>query len=165
MTGRQPVVTSRVLTRRRERSGAASSLTPMTQHADLTPRQAWERLESDPDAVLVDVRTSAEWSFVGLPDLTSIGKRVVPIEWTTFPEGAPNPRFLDDLRASIPTDDTPVLFLCRSGARSVAATAAATAAGYTAAHNVSEGFEGDLDAQGHRAVNGWKQAGLPWRQG
>lgn len=137
----------------------------MTQHADLTPRQAWERLESDPDAVLVDVRTSAEWSFVGLPDLTSIGKRVVPIEWTTFPEGAPNPRFLDDLRASIPTDDTPVLFLCRSGARSVAATAAATAAGYTAAHNVSEGFEGDLDAQGHRAVNGWKQAGLPWRQG
>ena len=137
----------------------------MTQHADLTPRQAWERLESDPDAVLVDVRTSAEWSFVGLPDLTSVGKRVVPIEWTTFPEGAPNPRVLDDLRASIPTDDTPVLFLCRSGARSVAATAAATAAGYTAAHNVSEGFEGDLDAQGHRAVNGWKQAGLPWRQG
>ncbi len=144
---------------------AASSLTPMTQHADLTPRQAWERLESDPDAVLVDVRTSAEWSFVGLPDLTSVGKRVVPIEWTTFPEGAPNPRFLDDLRASIPTDDTPVLFLCRSGARSAAATAAATAAGYTAAHNVAEGFEGDLDAQGHRAVNGWKQAGLPWRQG
>ncbi|MGE9781138.1 rhodanese-like domain-containing protein [Janibacter sp. G368] len=137
----------------------------MTQHADLTPRQAWERLESDPDAVLVDVRTSAEWSFVGLPDLTSVGKRVVPIEWTTFPEGAPNPRFLDDLRASIPTDDTPVLFLCRSGARSAAATAAATAAGYTAAHNVAEGFEGDLDAQGHRAVNGWKQAGLPWRQG
>ncbi|GAA8848361.1 rhodanese-like domain-containing protein [Helicobacter pylori] len=144
---------------------AASSLTPMTQHADLTPRQAWERLESDPDAVLVDVRTSAEWSFVGLPDLTSVGKRVVPIEWTTFLEGAPNPRFLDDLRASIPTDDTPVLFLCRSGARSAAATAAATAAGYTAAHNVAEGFEGDLDAQGHRAVNGWKQAGLPWRQG
>ncbi|MFX4288108.1 rhodanese-like domain-containing protein [Janibacter sp. G349] len=137
----------------------------MTQHADLTPRQAWERLESDPDAVLVDVRTSAEWSFVGLPDLTSVGKRVVPIEWTTFPEGAPNPRFLDDLRASIPTDDTPVLFLCRSGARSAAATAAATAAGYTAAHNVAEGFEGDLDAQGHRVVNGWKQAGLPWRQG
>ncbi|WP_433954746.1 rhodanese-like domain-containing protein [Janibacter indicus] len=137
----------------------------MIQQADLTPRQAWERLESDPDAVLVDVRTSAEWSFVGLPDLTSVGKRVVPIEWTTFPEGAPNPRFLDDLRASIPSDDTPVLFLCRSGARSTAATAAATAAGYTAAHNVTEGFEGELDAQGHRAVNGWKQAGLPWRQG
>lgn len=154
-----------MLTRRREPAGAASSLTPMTQHADLTPRQAWERLESDPDAVLVDVRTSAEWSFVGLPDLTSVGKRVVPIEWTTFPDGAPNPRFLDDLRASIPTDDTPVLFLCRSGARSAAATAAATAAGYTAAHNVAEGFEGELDAQGHRAVNGWKQAGLPWRQG
>lgn len=137
----------------------------MNQHADLTPQQAWERLESDPDAVLVDVRTSAEWSFVGLPDLTSLGKQVVAIEWTTFPDGAPNQRFLDELRAALPSEDAPVLFLCRSGARSAAATATAAAAGYAGAVNVSEGFEGDLDAHGHRAVNGWKQAGLPWRQG
>ena len=137
----------------------------MSQHPDLTPQEAWERLESDPHAVLVDVRTQAEWSFVGLPDLTSIGKRVVPVEWTTFPDGAPNPHFLDQLRTALPSEDAPVLFLCRSGARSAAATATAAAAGYTGAVNVTEGFEGELDAQGHRAVNGWKQAGLPWRQG
>ncbi|WP_068259392.1 rhodanese-like domain-containing protein [Janibacter limosus] len=137
----------------------------MSQYPDLTPRQAWERLESDPAAVLVDVRTQAEWSFVGLPDITSLGKQVVAIEWTTFPEGAPNPRFLEQLRAALPSEDAPVLFLCRSGARSAAATATAAAAGYAGATNISEGFEGDLDEHGHRATNGWKQAGLPWRQG
>lgn len=137
----------------------------MSQHADITPQQAWQRLESDPAAVLVDVRTRAEWSFVGLPDLTPLGKQVIPIEWTTFPDGAHNQRFLDELRAALPSEDAPVFFLCRSGARSAAATATAAAAGYPGATNVSEGFEGDVDEHGHRAVNGWKQAGLPWRQG
>ena len=137
----------------------------MSQHADLTPRQAWDLLERDPDAVLVDVRTQAEWSFVGLPDVTPLGKQVVPIEWTTFPDGAPNQRFLEQLMAALPSQDAPVLFLCRSGARSAAATATAAAAGYSGATNISEGFEGDLDEHGHRAANGWKQAGLPWRQG
>ena len=137
----------------------------MSQHADLTPRQAWDLLESDPAAVLVDVRTQAEWSFVGLPDVTALGKQVVPIEWTTFPDGAPNQRFLEQLMAALPSQDAPVLVLCRSGARSAAATATAAAAGYSGATNISEGFEGDLDEHGHRAANGWKQAGLPWRQG
>ncbi|KRE38006.1 sulfurtransferase [Janibacter sp. Soil728] len=137
----------------------------MSQHADLTPQQAWDRLESEPAAVLVDVRTQAEWSFVGLPDVTALGKQVVAIEWTTFPDGAPNPRFLEQLRAALPSEDAPVLFLCRSGARSAAATATAVAAGYSGATNISEGFEGDLDEHGHRAVSGWKHAGLPWRQG
>lgn len=133
--------------------------------AQLTPQEAWDHLASDPEAILVDVRTRAEWTFVGLPDLTSLGKRVVPIEWTSFPDGAPNPAFLDELRAVVPTEETTVLFLCRSGARSVAAQTAAEAAGYSRTVNVLEGFEGDVDAHGHRAVNGWKQAGLPWRQG
>ena len=137
----------------------------MSQHADLTPRQAWDLLERDPAAVLVDVRTQAEWSLVGLPDVTALGKQVVPIEWTTFPDGAPNQRFLEQLMAALPSQDAPVLFLCRSGARSAAATATAAAAGYSGATNISEGFEGDLDEHGHRAANGWKQAGLPWRQG
>lgn len=136
----------------------------MSYAADLSPQQTWEHLESDPQAVLVDVRTRAEWSFVGMPDLAGIGKQVIPLEWTTFPEGAPNPVFVDELRSAVDTD-VPVYFLCRSGGRSAAAASAATAAGYARAHNVAEGFEGDLDDQGHRDVNGWKRAGLPWRQG
>lgn len=136
----------------------------MSQPADLSPKQAWERLETDPETVLVDVRTRAEWSFVGIPDLTGLGKQVVPIEWTTFPDGAANPHFLDELRSVVPQDKH-VLFICRSGARSSAAAATAGAAGYESVTNVMEGFEGALDADGHRADDGWKQAGLPWRQG
>lgn len=137
---------------------------PMTYAGDLSPQQAWEHLASDPRAVLVDVRTQAEWSFVGVADLTSLGKQMVPIEWSTFPTGAPNTAFLEQLRESVP-QDAPVYFLCRSGARSVAAAEAATSAGWTGAHNVLDGFEGPVDEHGHRAVAGWKTAGLPWRQG
>lgn len=136
----------------------------MSHAGDLTPQQTWERLESDPRAVLVDVRTRAEWAFVGVPDLSPLGKQLVTVEWTTYPHGSPNPRFLDELAAAVP-QDLPVHFLCRSGARSAAAASAATAAGWTEAHNVTEGFEGDLGPERHRDVNGWRQAGLPWVQG
>lgn len=136
----------------------------MTYAGDLSPQQTWEALESDARAVLVDVRTQAEWSFVGMPDLSALGKRVVALEWTTFPDGRPNPDFIAQLRESV-DQDAPVYFLCRSGARSAAAASTATAAGWGAAHNVLDGFEGPLDPYGHRSVSGWKQAGLPWRQG
>lgn len=136
----------------------------MTYSADLSPQQAWEALASDPRAVLVDVRTQAEWAFVGVPDLTSIDKQMVPIEWSSFPTGALNDAFLQQLQEAVPQDSS-VYFLCRSGARSAAAAEAATAAGWTSAHNVIDGFEGPVDEHGHRALAGWKQTGLPWRQG
>ena len=136
----------------------------MTYAGDLTPQQAWDRLEGDDEAVLVDVRTRAEWSFVGMPDLTAVGRQVVPVEWSTFPDGAVNRTFLEELRARVPEDAT-VLFLCRSGGRSVAAATTASRAGYAHAYNVLDGFEGEHDAAGHRAVNGWKNSDLPWRQG
>lgn len=129
---------------------------------DLTPTQAWEVLAGDPRAVLVDVRTAAEWTFVGLPDLSGIGKRVVTAEWSRYP-GGHNEGFLDDLDAV--DRDVPVLFLCRSGVRSVAAADAAAAAGWERTFNVLDGFEGHVDARGHRGGQGWRAAGLPWRQG
>ncbi|PWJ48130.1 Rhodanese-related sulfurtransferase [Quadrisphaera granulorum] len=130
---------------------------------DFTPREAWNVLAADPRAVLVDVRTSAEWVFVGLPDLTPLGRRVVALEWTTFPDGANNPRFLAELEDVAPKD-AQVMFLCRSGHRSVAAADAAARAGWMRSFNVLDGFEGDLDADGHRGVSGWRAEGLPWRQ-
>lgn len=131
---------------------------------NLPPRRAWDLLASDPDAVLVDVRTRAEWQWVGGADLTGLGKRVVGIEWVTS-DGEPNHRFVEQLaEAGVPAE-APVLFLCRSGHRSAAAAEVATAAGHRQAYNVTGGFEGDPDAEGHRGtVNGWKVAGLPWRQ-
>ena len=137
----------------------------MTDYAgDLPPRQAWDLLASDPDAVLVDVRTSAEWQWVGGADLSALDKRVLGIEWMTS-AGEPNHRFVEQLGEAGISSETPVLFLCRSGGRSAAAANLAAAAGYRTAYNVSEGFEGDPDADGHRGtVNGWKVAGLAWRQ-
>lgn len=129
---------------------------------DITPQQAWELLQAEPDAVLVDVRTDAEWKFVGIPDTTSIGRRSLFVEWVTV-AGAPNEGFVDELiRAGV--GGGPVIFLCRSGQRSIGAAMAATAAGLTPAYNVLEGFEGPLDAEGHRGGRGWRAAGLPWRQ-
>ncbi len=131
---------------------------------DLSPQQAWDILAEDPNAVLVDVRTRAEWSYVGVPDLAEIGKEAILIEWVSFPDGQRNPYFVEQLRDAGVTDDNQVLFLCRSGQRSVGAAQTATADGVAKAFNISEGFEGATDSNGHRGVVGWKAQGLPWRQ-
>lgn len=136
----------------------------MTYAGELTPTEAWELLESDPEAVLVDVRSEAEWMFVGVPDVTGLGKKLVTVSWNHWPSGSRNERFLDQLAASGVSTGAPVLFICRSGARSAAAAAAATAAGITPSYNVSQGFEGDLDAHGRRGFEGWRASGLPWQQ-
>ncbi len=115
--------------------------------------------------MLVDVRTRAEWTYVGLPDLGPLDKRVQTVEWQGYPDGELNPDFLHQLRALGVAAGTPTYFLCRSGVRSAAAAEAATGAGLGPAYNVVDGFEGPNDPQGHRGVAGWKAAGLPWRQG
>jgi len=136
----------------------------MSYAGDVTPTEAWSALADDPRAVLVDVRTHAEWAYVGLPDLRSIGRDVVRIEWQRYPDGSVNGGFLDELEAAGIEKDQPLYFICRSGARSIAAAEAATAAGWAESRNVLEGFEGPHDAAQHRAVSGWKVAGLPWVQ-
>ncbi len=137
----------------------------MSYAGDVTPTDTYAALRADPDAVLVDVRTAAEWTYVGLPDLTGIGKRVVTVEWQRFPDGAPNAAFLQQLQEAGITAGQAVYFLCRSGVRSRAAAQALTAAGLGPAYNISDGFEGPPDEQQHRTVAGWKVAGLPWKQG
>jgi rhodanese-related sulfurtransferase len=138
----------------------------MTYAGDLTPQRSWDLLAEHPDAVLVDVRTDAEWRYVGTPDLSGLGRQVVLAEWVRFPDGAGNPEFLAQLADAgiAPGAQHLVLFICRSGVRSVAAAKAATAAGIAPSYNVLDGFEGNVDAAGHRGVGGWKSAGLPWRQ-
>ena len=133
---------------------------------DLTPREAWDLLAADEHAVLVDVRTDAEWRFVGVPDVSTLGRGVAFIEWSRYPSGQLNPDFVDELgRTGLqPGDGRPVVFLCRSGVRSRGAAAAATDAGFGPAYNIVEGFEGGVDEHGRRGVEGWRAAGLPWRQ-
>ena len=137
----------------------------MSYAGDVSPQEAYAALAAEEDAVLVDVRTTAEWSYVGLPDLSALGKRVVCVEWQRFPDGALNGDFVEQLQDAGLPDGAPIYFLCRSGVRSVAAAEAATGAGLGPAYNITDGFEGPHDEHGHRTVSGWKVAGLPWRQG
>lgn len=130
----------------------------MNYAGDLTPAQAWEKIETG--AVLVDVRTPSEWTHIGIPDTSALGSDPLFIAWS-FATGELNPDFLTQLSDAVGLQ-TPVVLLCRSGARSVAAAQAATIGGYTA-FNVLEGFEGVPDTYGDRVINGWKNRHLPWK--
>ena len=135
----------------------------MSYAGDITPQQAWDLLSDNPEAVLVDCRTRAEWNWVGVADISSLGREVVYVEWNTS-EGH-NDGFVDDLvAAGVTPGDRPVVFLCRSGNRSIGAAEAATAAGIAPSYNVLDGFEGNLDEHRHRGGTGWRAIGLPWVQ-
>jgi rhodanese-related sulfurtransferase len=131
----------------------------LSYEGEVLPSEAFELLQRAPGAKLVDVRTRAEWDYVGrIPG-------AVEIEWEFYPDGKANPHFMAQLREQVDPESL-VLFICRSGTRSHHAATAAAAAGYTQSYNVLEGFEGKKDASGHRnTVGGWRAAGLPWFQG
>lgn len=132
---------------------------------DVSASEAWSMLANDQDTVLVDVRTRPEWQFVGVPDLSTLGRRPLLLSWQEYPSMARNDGFTSTLREAGAPIDATILFICRSGARSRAAAIAATEAGFARCLNVVGGFEGDLDADRHRGrSNGWKAAGLPWVQ-
>ena len=131
--------------------------------------EVWKQLAETPRAALIDVRTRAEWTFVGVPDLSSLGKKPILVEWQGFPNTGNNPGFVEAVREaliSIGADrDWDLYFICRSGVRSLSAANAMAAAGYKSCHNTAEGFEGPLDGSRRRGqVSGWKAAGLPWMQ-
>ena len=123
----------------------------------VTPAESWELWNLAPGAKLVDVRTRAEWDWVGrIPG-------AIEIEWQSYPGGQPNHDFLAQLRRQVDPESL-VMFICRSGVRSHNAACLANEAGYTESYNVLEGFEGDKDAAGHRGTTGgWRHAGLPWQ--
>ncbi len=128
---------------------------------DIPPAEAYARLKANPQAVLIDVRTQPEWTFVGVPQV----ERLIRLSWQVFPQMDVNANFVPDVEAAGLPKDTEILCLCRSGARSASAAATLTKAGYGNCWNVAQGFEGDKNAEGHRSkTNGWKHAGLPWVQ-
>jgi rhodanese-related sulfurtransferase len=134
---------------------------------DVTPQEAWEILASDPESVLVDVRTSIEWQLIGRPDLSSLNKEPVYLQWVTM-EGM-NPNFIDELKVALAQRDvapnTPVFFICQSGGRSKMSAMQCTAQGYKRCYNIAAGFEGELDEHRHRnSISGWKVEKLPWTQ-
>ena len=138
---------------------------------EILPTDAWTILETEPNARLVDVRTQAEWAFVGVPDLSELDQAPICVEWVQLPGMSENPRFADAVIEALgDTEPSKLLFICRSGARSRRA-AEAMAARFAKSNvvteclNVAEGFEGDLNQKGRRGFqSGWKHRGLAWRQ-
>ncbi|WP_255991492.1 rhodanese-like domain-containing protein [Chitinolyticbacter albus] len=144
-----------ILLRARERAAQLG----LPYSGAVTPAEAHALTQALPNARIVDVRTAAEWQFVGVVPGAEL------IEWKRFPDMALNPDFLGQLQTRIDRQSV-VLFLCRSGARSHDAAILAASHGYAEAYNILEGFEGDKDGAQHRnTVNGWKAADLPWVQG
>jgi rhodanese-related sulfurtransferase len=132
---------------------------------NVSPKLTWEALQADPKAQMVDVRTDAEFNFVGLADLSEAAKQPVLISWQVYPTMQVNAKFVQQLQVAGLTPEHKIYFLCRSGVRSAAAATAAMEAGFPHAYNIADGFEGPPDAEGHRGqVAGWKAEGLPWRQ-
>jgi rhodanese-related sulfurtransferase len=136
---------------------------------DLLAIDAHMLLEGDSSSVLIDVRTQAEWAYVGTPDLQALGKTPLLLEWQSYPSMAVDPNFtarLEELLRSASVErGAPLVFLCRSGARSRQAAIAMTSAGWGPCFNVSDGFEGPLDGSRRRGgLSGWKAGGLPWTQ-
>ncbi len=132
---------------------------------NISPRKVWDALRAEPKAQLVDVRTDAEWSYVGLTDLSEAGKQPALIPWQMFPSMGVNAGFVEQLRQAGLTSEHHIYFLCRSGVRSLAAARAAADAGFAHVYNIADGFEGPPDGNGHRGqISGWKAGGLPWRQ-
>jgi rhodanese-related sulfurtransferase len=131
----------------------------LSYHGELLPMEAYTLLQKAPGARLIDVRTRAEFDYVGrIPGS-------VEIEWQTYPGGHANKTFLAELKAQVDKESL-VMFICRSGARSHSAAEAAVSAGFTQSYNVLEGFQGDKDPERHRdTIGGWRVAGLPWYQG
>ncbi len=134
---------------------------------DLTPQQAWQLIQDDPRAILVDIRSSMEFLFVGHP------RGAVHVPWIDEPEWTINPDFVTDIRklvlgGAICTEDegcAPIILICRSGKRSLEAGHVLLEAGFNRVFHVGEGFEGDLDDDHHRsALGGWRFRGLPWEQ-
>ena len=126
---------------------------------NLSPRQAWDLLQQDTGAVLVDVRTKIEHAFVGHP----VG--AIHIAWKEAPDWRLNPAFVAEVEKRVPDKKAPVLLLCRSGQRSLEAAAVLEQAGFVRLINIVDGFEGSLDQQQHRGqLGGWRYEGLPWAQ-
>eukprot|EP00002_Diphylleia_rotans_P032062 TRINITY_DN6702_c0_g1_i2.p1 TRINITY_DN6702_c0_g1~~TRINITY_DN6702_c0_g1_i2.p1 ORF type:complete len:147 (+),score=33.22 TRINITY_DN6702_c0_g1_i2:72-512(+) len=132
----------------------------------MTSAEAWTFLREQPDSQLVDVRTHEEHYFVGAPDLSPLGKDAFLNPVKTFDiksrKWANEPAFVSHIKARFPDPNTPIFFICRSGARSLEAARIMSGEGYTACKNISDGFEGPYSdgTKQRRSDLGWKNNGV-----
>ena len=130
---------------------------------EVDAKTAYAALSDQADAILIDCRTKAEWMLIGGADLSDINKQPVMVEWQSM-DGRLNPEFCHKIR-DVADEDAPIFLLCRVGGRSATAAQALLDDGFTDVTNITDGFEGPVNDEGHRSkVAGWRAQGLPWRQ-
>ena len=130
---------------------------------EANPQDCYEMLQNDAKALLIDCRATIEWQLLGTPNLDSIGKKALLIEWTSMSNQL-NTNFVDNV-STYASKDTPIIIMCRIGGRSAAAAQSLIEAGYSNVTNMTEGYEGRTDENGHRnSIEGWRARGLPWHQ-
>ncbi len=126
---------------------------------NLTPQQSWELMQSNAQAVLIDVRTKIEHGFVGHP------LQSVHVPWKEAPDWQVNDDFVNQIQQIVNDKSVPVLLLCRSGQRSLEAAKLLEVQGFEHLVNILDGFEGALDENKHRGnISGWRYSQLPWEQ-
>ena len=136
----------------------------MSYKRNLLPKMAVERLQNNPQALFVDVRSKAEYKYVGYPENSIL------IPWIDDPDWEPNPEaFSDSVMQELDSREnllnTEIILICRSGFRSNEALKCLENKGFTQVSHVASGFEGDLDENDHRGnLNGWRHDGMPWSQ-
>ena len=137
----------------------------MEYKRNLLPKMAIDRLSENPDAVLIDVRTSAEHKYVGFPENSIL------IPWFDEPDLNSDPSAFCEAVNNHLSDrsdilGTELILICRSGFRSNEALKCLQSNGFTCVSHVASGFEGDIDENDHRGnLNGWRNDGMPWSQG
>ena len=136
----------------------------MSYKRNLLPKMAVERLQNNPQALFVDVRSKAEYKYVGYPENSIL------IPWIDDPDWQPNPEafseaVMQELDGRENLSDTEIILICRSGFRSNEALKCLENKGFTQVSHVASGFEGDLDENDHRGnLNGWRHDAMPWSQ-
>lgn len=128
-------------------------------YGDLLAVEAWELLKNNCSSYLIDVRTSSEWKYVGVPKLEALKKKLIMLEWMFLPDMKKNENFKTNLSNIIPDKTSVLIFLCKSGGRSQQAAIEMTAQGYKNCYNISDGFE----CLSNSNITGWKST-LPWEQ-
>ncbi len=137
---------------------------------DVIPSDAYALATSNAGYYILDVRTVAEWQWVGHPGINKAGEgaaltgKVLNISYEVSKKGQMilNDHFLKDVQDVFQdTSNVVLITMCRSGSRSKAAATVLEAAGYNVLNMVT-GFEGSADTNGYRTVNAWKVEGLPY---
>lgn len=134
---------------------------------NLSCKQAAQMLEDDSRAILIDIRSTMEFLFVGHP------QGAVHLPWIDEPDWTVDPNFTTEVRklmlggtvCDIDEGCAPVILICRSGKRSKEAGIKLLNDGLKNVFHIDEGFEGERDENGHRgALGGWRYHKLPWEQ-